>query len=1388
MKKITLLSILCMFLTIPIVMGQSTLTSTGEQTGATVVNGPAGITTMNNGVVTNLAPQVITYNTTQNITTGQEIACASTTSFRNNNMFVDFDLDNHFGITSDFDVLSVEFAIGTISTPTSFPITVNVWSSVGNFPGGVRTLQGTAVYTATNADVASIVSVPLTATIPLGEKMVVELVLIDDGTDTHMMRFGCNSDGFIGESWIQAADCGAPAPTAFAGLGLTQDLIINVIGDADSSGPPIIYCSGQGNNTTWENITNVTYAGINNTTTTHPGYSDFTAQIANVTQGDTDQISVTITADSNDYVYAFIDWNQNGTLDDAGEVYTLASATSSMGPHTMDIAVPAGASLGNTRMRVKVGWNQSTPNPCGSFSFGEVEDYTVNVQASGGGGGGGQPPVIVCPSDITANNNPGLCAAVVNFSPAVAIDPEDGVIPTTQTAGPASGSLFPVGTTVVEFSATDSDGNTITCQFEVTVVDNEAPIAVCQNITIDLDPVTGMASITAADVDNGSTDNCGIDSMSLDISSFDCSMIGENTVTLTVTDNVGNSSTCTATVTVQDVTAPEVVCVGGFGTFSESEDFEAASVPAGWTTNILSGAWDWSFGSGDMPTGADFPTNAAIFDDDAAGSGESNIAELLSPVYDLTGAVSAEISFDYASKIFGGGILTAEVFDGADWQEVFMVDTNVDPTNTGAIDVTAFMNSNFQVRYTYDDEGEWSWGAGVDNFLLEYQAATGGGLDVYLDANGQATISPNDLVVSVVEACNYTITAAGTGGGTVGSLSTMFASGNNGAAGGAVYFDITVGPADIEITEIDINTADPDAFTMDVYTIVGTSVGNETNQGAWTLSSTAAGIGAGQDTPSNAVLASPFTLSANTSYGMALVLDATHAHYYTNGDGSNQNFSNDDLSMALGAASNAPFTGGIFSPRIFNGTLHYIGGPGSGLNFTCADLGQNLVEVTVTDDSGNSSTCMAVVNVIDNIAPVITCAGTPGPVSFLEDFEGTTIPDGWSTIIETGVHDWSFGSGAMPTGGNFPSRAAIFNDDAAGSGEINKATLMSPVYDISLSNTASISFDYAFQDYLGDGILTVEVFDGAAWQEILVIDTNTPPVNTGNLDVTAQLNANFQVRFIYDDEGGWSYGAGIDNFKLDYEITTVSAINIPLGADGTANIDPYSLIQSLDEACGISTVAVDVPQVTCADIGAPITVTVFVSDTSGNVASCTALINVIDTLAPEITCPADQTVDPGAGNLFYILPDYFATGEATAIDNCTDPVIVTSQDPAVGTALTDGVHTITLTAEDEYGNVSTCSFELTVESVVVGIDDNNLESGLTLYPNPAKNVVNLVNKTNISLNDMIIFDINGKKVNQIDLRTMQGEKSVDISNLASGVYVIQIMGENASTIKRLIKE
>src|SRR5207249_1556597 len=100
---------------------------------------------------------------------------------------------------------------------------------------------------------------------------------------------------------------------------------------------------------------------------------------------------------------------------------------------------------------------------------------------------------------------------------------------------------------------------TATCSFTVTIVDQMAPVAVCQNLTIQLDN-TGHATITPAQINNGSSDACGIAGLSLSKTNFDCSNIASNTVTLTVTDNNGNSQTCTSTVTVVDSVAPTAVC------------------------------------------------------------------------------------------------------------------------------------------------------------------------------------------------------------------------------------------------------------------------------------------------------------------------------------------------------------------------------------------------------------------------------------------------------------------------------------------------------------------------------------------------------------------------------------------------------------------------------------------------------------------------------------------------------------------------------------------------------------------------------------------------------------------------------------------------------------
>ncbi|NMM49664.1 PKD domain-containing protein [Marinigracilibium pacificum] len=115
-----------------------------------------------------------------------------------------------------------------------------------------------------------------------------------------------------------------------------------------------------------------------------------------------------------------------------------------------------------------------------------------------------------------------------------------------------------IGDNTVNLTFTDNNGNWASAPATVKVEDNVPPVVMTKNITVQLD-ATGNASITPADVDDGSSDACGIISYSLDVDAFTCANVGDNTVNLTVTDNNGNSASAPATVKVEDNVPPTVL-------------------------------------------------------------------------------------------------------------------------------------------------------------------------------------------------------------------------------------------------------------------------------------------------------------------------------------------------------------------------------------------------------------------------------------------------------------------------------------------------------------------------------------------------------------------------------------------------------------------------------------------------------------------------------------------------------------------------------------------------------------------------------------------------------------------------------------------------------------
>ena len=117
-------------------------------------------------------------------------------------------------------------------------------------------------------------------------------------------------------------------------------------------------------------------------------------------------------------------------------------------------------------------------------------------------------------------------------------------------------SCADLGVNAVNLTAEDGSGHSTSMTASVTVQDNIVPTIAAQDLTVELD-ASGNASITAAQVDNGSNDNCSIASLSLDRTDFDCTEIGANTVTLTAMDGSGNISSATVTITIVDNAAPQ---------------------------------------------------------------------------------------------------------------------------------------------------------------------------------------------------------------------------------------------------------------------------------------------------------------------------------------------------------------------------------------------------------------------------------------------------------------------------------------------------------------------------------------------------------------------------------------------------------------------------------------------------------------------------------------------------------------------------------------------------------------------------------------------------------------------------------------------------------------
>ena len=164
-----------------------------------------------------------------------------------------------------------------------------------------------------------------------------------------------------------------------------------------TSSGTVTYCASKGNSTTYEYINKVVLGTISNTSGNNTGYKNYTNLSTSLAAGSTYTITLTpgfTGASYTEYWTVYIDYNRNGTLNNTGEIVATGSSRAAK---ALSFQVPATAKNGPTRLRIQMHYASSITNPCSTFNYGEVEDYTVNIT---GGSGFNIPTFADIKSDI----------------------------------------------------------------------------------------------------------------------------------------------------------------------------------------------------------------------------------------------------------------------------------------------------------------------------------------------------------------------------------------------------------------------------------------------------------------------------------------------------------------------------------------------------------------------------------------------------------------------------------------------------------------------------------------------------------------------------------------------------------------------------------------------------------------------------------------------------------------------------------------------------------------------------------------------------------------------------------------------------------------------------
>jgi len=877
------------------------------------------------------------------------------------------------------------------------------------------------------------------------------------------------------------------------------------------------------------------------------------------------------------------------------------------------------------------------------------------------------PPTITCPADVTVSTDAGICYATGVVLGTPTVDDNCSGVGTPTNNAPAQ---FPKGDTTVTWSVQDAAGNTATCTQTVTVQDNENPTITCPaDVTVSTD--AGICYATGVDLGTPMvSDNCP--GVGMPTNNAPAQFLkGDTTVTWSVQDAAGNTSTCTQKVTVEDNEKPTITCPADVTVSTDAGICYATGVVLGTPTvddncpgvgtptnnapsQFLKGdttvTWSVQDAAGNTATCTQTvtvednekptitcPTDVTVSTD--AGVCYATGVVLGTPtVDDNCSGVGTPTNNAPAQFLKGDTTVTWSVQDAAGniamCTQTVTVEDDENPTITCPADVTVECDESTHP----DDTG---WATATDNCDLAPVVT-------YSDTVA-AGGCPQEKVITrtwvATDACGNSASKDQT----ITVMDSKAPTWDQAMPG-----DVTVECDDVPVAPSAVSASDNcDTDVAVTYNEVRT---NGTCPQSYSLTRTWKAIDdcgnyiqhvqtiMVQDTTPPEITC-PADVTLECPVGKADLVQVT---------------ANDNCDPDSTITSDAP---------------------------TTFPLGTTTVIWTATDACGNQSTCTQEITVQDTIPPVITTCASDRMLGAGVDCQAS-LPDLTGEVVATDDCDASLSVSQDPVAGTMLGlgvhTVTFMMTDDAGNSDSCEASI---TVEDNTPPTITCPDDITQDNDLGQCSAVVTWATPTASDNCEVASVVCAPPSGSTFPVGEST-----VTCTATDVNGHTKEC---SFKVTVKDNEAPTITCP--ADLTVNTDAG--------ICYATGVTLGTPAVddNCSGVGTPTnnapahflkgdtTVTWSVQDAAGNTATCTQKVTVEDNEKPTITCPADVTVSTDAGICYATEVDL---GTPTVDDNCPGVGAPSNDAPA---QFPKGDTMVTWSVQDAAGNTATCTQTVTVK-------------------------------------------------------------------------------------------